>query len=655
MQRLNLSLSKPVWLDKPADVVRLGVEVREFGHVAVDTETTGLDIIRDVPLFVGLATPKGRYALRTDSDAFDALSDFISDPNITKILHNTKFDWHMLENRGLKVLGPKHDTLVMAAMSDTSRSSKQLKDLNVSLYGADDPRALRYKDFKSTFGKVTKKKSAEELLKGAPLDKVVQYVTCDAWSTLQNYETLKKQLAHVQNWRGQDLWSLYLQYEVEFTDLLWESERVGTRLDVGELQRLKKEWTEEAQTLEVKFAIACGKPINIRSTPQLRQYFLIDRGLKSLRLTSGGEKGDPVESLDATTLAYWAKELKIEEAAMVLRYRVVNRLVTTYCDSLLESVDAKGRVHTTLNQVGAETGRLSAENPPLHQIPVRTKDGKKIRKCFIADDGMVLIVRDYDQLEMKLTAGLSGDENMIAICNAGKDIHSGNASIAFGKPYEDIMEAVRKKDLPDELKELLTEYDLECLEDRRKSKTIGFGTLYGEGLLKLAIQLGFDVSTFSKKREAIDKAREVRAQFFAPFQKVSDFVDRTHREVEKNRCVQTLLGRFRALPAGSLLKTPAYYEAQRQSFNTKVQGSAADVVKLAMLKIRRDPFLKRVGARQLLQVHDEIMLECPTEFAKDANERFANITENWNEGTGLTLPVRLTTTGKQALNWADAK
>lgn len=649
MRRLNLSLSKPELLTSTEDVLAACAQFREAGTVAIDTEATGLDHVNDVALFASLSDGKRRVAVRADSQEFEALASLLQDPQVVKALHNAKFDAWMLANRGMKMVGPWHDTLVMASMSDSSRSSKKLKDLLVSLYGPNDPRTLQYADFSETFGKVTRKKTAEMLIKAAPIEKVVQYATCDAWGTLQIYHTLRKQLQGIRTWRGDTLWNLFETIEVPFTEILWGMERQGIRIDVGRLEQLKADWTKELQDLELRFAQAVGRPINIRSNPQLSEYFLLEKNLSTARRTGGGESGEAKASLDKVTLGIWA-EAGIEEAKLVLHYRQLDKLVGTYTDPLLAARDSRDRIHTSFTQL-VDTGRLASSDPNLQNIPTRTKDGKKIRECFITEDGMRLGVYDYDQLEMKLAAVLSNDPNMLRIIQEGKDIHSGNAAVAFNVPYEAIMAAVAAKDALGAARQRgeegvpLTERLLELLVYRDRAKTIGFETLYGGGIRKLALLLGCSV----------DKAIEIQTTFFAPFQVLLQCIKQTHAEARENLSVQTITGRYRALPAARYDNTPAQAEAFRQSWNSKVQGSAADAAKLAMIRVWDDRHLQELGNRLLLQVHDELIVEFPTEHGDEVDALVRHHMEHAFDSVGLALPIPLTSSGKWAANWAAAK
>jgi len=457
VQRLNLNLDRPQLLTTAEEALQACAYFRERGAVAVDTETTGLDIIRDVPLFIGLSDKIRRVAVQVNTPACDALQELLGDERVVKILFNAKFDAHMLANRGMKLAGPWHDVMVQAAMTESGRSSNQLKDLMVIVYGADDPRSLQYADFSGTFGKVTKKKTAKELLESAPIERVLQYVTCDAWGTFQLYETLSAQLHHIRTWRGQELWRLFHDIEVPYTKVLWDLERTGIRIDPDHLEKLGAAWDIELQGIERKFAQEVGRSINIRSGDQLRDYFILEKGLVTPRKTKGGESGEVKSSIDKVTLEIWANQ-GIEAAALVKRHRELGVLRSHFIKPLISLRDNRDRVHTTFTQM-VRTGRLASDSPNLQNIPVRSEDGKKIRYAFIASEGMVLLDRDYDQLEMKLAAALSGDKNMIAIINDGKDIHAGNAAIAFeddGAVYELIMEGVRLKDaelpIPPELK-----------------------------------------------------------------------------------------------------------------------------------------------------------------------------------------------------------
>ncbi|NMC34651.1 MAG: hypothetical protein GYA36_19690 [Veillonellaceae bacterium] len=649
MQRIQLDAPEPIWLDDPKAVAGVVRGLRESkAPVALDTETTGLDITRDVPLYISLATPEIRVVLEAQNA--EPLRELLQDEDAILVAHNWKFDAHMMANIGIPIRAKAHDTLVKAGMSDSSRSSLKLKDLGVSLYGADDPASIRYGDFASIFGRPGKGETAGDLLKKAPRQLVVDYVANDSWLTARIDRTLNTQLQRITNWRGMTLWDLFVQVEEPFTHLLWDIERQGVKIDVAKLEQLKVEWTRRIEELEKEFASIAGRPINLSSPSQLRQYFLLDKGLTTNQFTNGGESGEMRQSTGKASLALWAEQ-GIPEAKILQQYRELRLLRSTFVEGLLSKRDANDRVHGTFNQVGTETGRLSSTDPNLQNIPTRTDQGKRIRECFIAEDGNVLGVRDYDQLEMRLAAAISGDPVMIKIIREGKDIHSGNAAIAFDVPYEAIMEAIAAK----EAKQQLTDEQKQLLVFRFRAKTIGFGTLYGEGLLKLAGQLGFDISTDEARKKAITEARKIRDRFFSSFHVLLADVQRTHRLVEKDLFVQTLMGRIRALPAAALRDTPAYFKALRQAYNTRIQGTAADIAKLAMLRIWRDPDIRREGGRLLLQVHDELMVEMPKLTSQSVFERMGRHMQESYQDMGVRLPVPLTSGGGIASNWAEAK
>lgn len=667
MQRIQLGVPPAEFFTNPTDILRAFDSMAAGGIVAMDTETSGLDIVVDEPLYVGIATLDRRIAFSVDSQdpdiegrarrisAFQQALDKY--PNTVVAMHNAKFDMHMLKNAGVVLPGTVHDIRVMAGMSDSSRSSLELKQLAVIVYGANDLESIRYLDFVENFGRPGKRGkvhvTAADLLRAAPVDKISDYVTADSWTTFKLHRTLESQLREIRTWKGQTLWDLFNTYEVPFTRLLWDCELTGMRVDAHALSHLKTEWEKEIETLEKEFCTLAGRVINLRSTDQVRKYFLLEKGLKVVKYSAGGESGEVKASTSKDALAVWANQ-GVREAQILTRFREVDQLLKNFVRPLIRKAgyDKRSRVHTNLNQVGAETGRLSSSDPNLQNIPVRTDDGRKIREAFIAEEGNCLVVRDYEQLEMKITAGLSGDRAMLQIIHEGKDIHAGNASIAFNVPYEEIMEAVRLKEEIEEAhakgletNAKLTPEQKKLVGYRKDAKAIGFGTLYGEGAKKLSIQLGC----------TIEEAKAKRKLFFSKFTAVQDLIQKTHLRVQRELQVQTLMGRVRALPAAGMRDGPAFWKALRQSFNTEIQGTAADIAKLAMLRIWRDERIRELGGHLLNQVHDELIVECPISAADEINDRMEMHMRDCVKDLGVALPLEFTSSGRPCPNWAAGK
>lgn len=652
MQRIQTSNPPVVFVNNHETLAGYVRGFREGGVVALDTETTGLDIIQDAALFISLSTEDTSIIIHRSLAA--GLAPLLNDPDVVIPMHNAKFDMHMMANIGVPFGGAQaHDTIVMAGMSDSSRSSLGLKELAVSLYGEDGARAFRYKDFAETFGSPNKKKgeTTADLLLKAPKEKLTYYAGSDAWATVVMYPVLKSLLQQIHNWRGIDLWSLFLGIEVPFTRLLWDCEREGMKVDLPRLRELEQLWSERISEIEKEFAKLAGRPINLRSTPQLRQYFLVDKGLVSNKFTDGGKSGEAKASVDKDVLAEWAAQ-GVPEVKLLKEHRELSVLLNTFVKAPLSRADQRDRLHTTLNHVGAETGRLSSSDPPMQNIPIRTALGRMIRACFIAEHGHRLIVRDYDQLEMKIAASVAGDTAMIEMINAGRDIHAGNATIAFDMDYDLVMEAVRLKDMLEEEEakgiksgRKLAPEQKAMVKARKDAKNIGFGDLYGSGIQKTARQIGCSVE------EALAK----KAKFKAAFPHVAKDIVRTHEYAKKHHCVQTIMGRFRALPAAAMLRGPAFAKAMRQAYNTRIQGSAADIAKLAMLRVWGDPRIRELGGKLLLQVHDELIVECPEEAADEINERMGYHMEHCLDDIGLRFPVPLTTSGRPCPNWAAGK
>jgi DNA polymerase-1 len=632
------SLPEHEWVDRPEAAAELLEKCLEQPWVALDTETTGVDTTRDRVIDWSLAYPGRRVAL--SGKLLHIFLPLFQHEKIIKIFHNCKFDMHILANSGINVKGPVHDTMVMSRLENTERSGSgghSLKHLaGDGLFPKNDPRHVTYESpFKGT-GK-NRIKNYQDLLERDG-NAAREYASLDAASLVFVYEELKQRLQEQAAWEGQSMWEFYLDKQVSFTEALYNCERRGVLIDVGYLEEKQIEAEAAITDLASTFNRSAGKVVNLSSPKQLREVFFDKWKKKPLTYTDGGASGIKKPSLGEETLRKWADQGD-PNAQVLLEHRKLSKLSGTYLKGLLGLADDYFRVHTTLNQEGTETGRLSSKEPNLQNIPRPKTDVYKIREAFIPPPGKLLIVADYDQLEMKLMADFAEEQSMIDAINTGKDMHCTTAALMYDTPYEAVAEAKRR----DDARENLTATDRQLLTYRQNSKTIGFGLIYGEGPNKLAGQLGI---TFKEAEELIEK-------FFTPFPGVKTFIEDAHQYVKNHGLVRTLSGRPRHLRSGINSEDWGMVaRALRQAVNAIIQGSAADIVRDAMILCEFDPLLQELECLQLLQVHDELMFECWEENVLQAMPR---IQELMVQPYSDVLKVKLTAEPHCGFSWVQAK
>jgi len=609
----NISLPDSEYFDHESPGLQnLINEVAAQKELAIDTETTGLIRWKDLPLYWSLAWGERRVTLNASTlHFFKAVFD---DPSKRWILANAKYDAHILANVGILFAGELADTQVMHALLYEERSHR-LKDMAIHLLG------WRWSDFQDTFGKIGKRQSASDVIKKAEHENfnlLVEYAANDAWGTLNVYRELRQQLqdAHTDSlFRDkppyiETLWDLYTKVELPFTKVLWRCERNGILIDQQYLQDIAPRALEEIAGLEKQIVKEAGYLLNPNSPLQLRKYFFEEyraangATLRPVKMTQGGKSGVRVASVDSDFLAHYANEVPM--AGLLLRHRELSKLHGTYVVGLNSVCDTHGRIHTSFNQDIARTGRLSSSDPNLQNIPRPDNDKWKLRGAFIAPPGYKLVVADYEQLEMKLLACASLEPGMISVIKNGWDIHMGNASIIFGIPYDEINEArtidkgVKSGELPEEA---LTPRVHECLLARSASKTLGFGLVYGMGHKKMAHALNIT------PEDALSKI----AQFKQAYPAVDSFTREAVEEAEELGYAFTILGRRRNVSQMMSSRKDERLQGERIAVNTPIQGSAADVAKMAMILCDQAQLETRFGARMLLQIHDELVFECPTD------------------------------------------
>lgn len=634
-------------------------ELQDQDTIAIDTETTGLKVWKDMPLFWSLAWgPHKRICLTADT--LPLFHDVFRDETKRWVFANAKFDMHMLANAGVDIAGDCVDTAVMHALL-YEEESHSLKDMAKQILG------WRWTDFFDTFNPLmvpdptkapktlksgalsqpTRRETIQEMLLRVHRDdlpKLVDYASNDAYGTLRLYEKLREELARTNIYSLYPEWlptmeHLFFCTEVPFTKVLFTCERNGIYVDRPYLQNLRGPMWAEHEALKREMVQLSGDPnFNPNSTDQLRDYFFKYEGLKPLMFTKGGKSGVKNPSVDKGFLEHYEHESRM--AACVLRDRKLTKLIGTYIDGADEHLDPQSRIHTRFNQDVARTGRLSSSDPNLQNIPTPEKDKFQLRGAFQATPGAKtrLIVGDYSQLEMRLLACATATEtnpqgarDMIQVFLDGKDIHMGNAEMVFGPIFErkygwkltyDFLKEAKKVDggvkegkLPPEAR---TDRHEKALFARNAIKSVGFGLNYGMKEGKLARQLGIS------KDEALD----IINAYLGTYPAVSDFYDDAIAETEQTGFSFTLLGRRRFHPAIHSHNKLDRWSEQRKCVNNQIQGTAADAVRLAMIRIWKAGFDKKYGCKMLLQIHDELIFECPDETADEAMAEIKNIMEH---------------------------
>lgn len=689
MKKWTLDRPEPIWVNSVQKVREVKEKIARTHVVAIDTETDGLDIARSRPRFWSLATDlNSRYFL--EDTMLPVFAPVFADPSIDWIGSHTKFDAHMLQNAGYNLAGNLYCTLVMDRLLDPD-NDHGLKESYEREFGEN------MATFAATFfprskktGKPTKppKKSLIDIMEGVwdtNPKRVIEYASLDAWASLRLFYKLAGQLDEQTTWTGQSLWEIYLEYEMPFTKVLLDCESRGIQIDVPYLQSLEPKIREEMDVVSRQLNKAAGQPINPNSPKQLQELFFGKMGLKPLAWTSGGRSGNKKPSVAVGVLETFAG-FGVAEAQMVLRYRKLTKMLGTYVIGIIDRLGPDGRLHGSLNQHVTDTARLSGTEPNLQNLPRPSSDEFKIRQAFIASPGMKFLSADYAQLEMYLMGHFSGDKGMIRNIREGLDIHAGNAALVWGVPYEDIIQARRDKDAGKKL----TAGQKQLLEYRQFAKVVGFGLNYGKGAKLLASELRlhekFGPSVRKRiererpgsneeyieaaiERKARKEAQKIIDVYFERIPGVQKFIDVTHYRAAETKYVESIIGRRRWLRQIMSMDDQLAHEkiamdngdracwcmrcrdsraGDRRSVNTIIQGSAADVTMMAMLKCHSDPWLSE--CHMLFQVHDEINFEVPTEIADEAAKRIQHNMEH----PGLELCVPLKAEPSIGYNWVEA-
>ena len=590
------------------DLQALTDKMTAAGRFAVDTETTSPHPMQAHLVGVSMAcephaayyVPCGHRYLGAPSQldretVLNGLRPLLENPEIEKIGQNIKYDAIVLERHGINLKGIAYDTMIASYLLNPSKRSHGLDQIALDFLGHKN---ISYEE-------VAGKGRQQVTFDMVPLEKAVPYACEDADITLLAFEDLAPRIEALA------LQDLMERVEMPLIPVLMRMEMNGVLLDTERLQRLSESFQNQLKGLEADIHTLAGEPFNIKSSQQLGLILFEKLGLPVQKKT----KKKTGYSTDVEVLTKLAEMHELP--ALVLRHRALAKLKSTYVDALMDLIDPQtGRVHTSFNQTVTATGRLSSSDPNLQNIPIRTTEGREIRKAFVPPEGWRILSADYSQVELRILAHYSQDQILIRAFEADEDIHTRTACEVF-----DITPPM----ISDEL--------------RRHAKVINFGIIYGMGPFSLAQDLGI-----SQKM-----AKTYIDNYFNRYQGVKHFIDQTIETARATRQTSTLLGRIRLLPEIGSRNHNLRQFAERTAVNTPIQGTAADLIKLAMIEVDQRLSDEKYRARMLLSVHDEIVLEAPLEEIEPVGALVRFAMENVWE---LAVPLKVNLA--VGANWSEA-
>lgn len=573
-----------------------------------DTETTSLDYMQAEVVGMSFAIEPGEAAYlpvahvypgapeQLDRDwVFEQLRPLLEAPDKAKLGHHLKYDRNVLLNHGIHLRGIAYDSMLESYLLDSTASRHDLDSLC--------QKYLSHTNIK--FADVAGKGSKQLTFDQVPLEQAVPYAAEDADMTLRLHRLFWPRLA-----AEPALKTLFEDCELPLLEVLAEVERNGVRVDVDMLKQQSRELAERMQTVEQEAHEAAGGPFNLGSPKQIQAILYDQQQLPVLAKTPKGAPSTAEAVLQELALDYPLPRL-------ILEYRSLSKLKSTYTDKLPGQVDPRtGRVHTSYQQAVAATGRLSSSDPNLQNIPVRTAEGRRIRQAFIAEAGNVVMAADYSQIELRIMAHLSGDAGLVAAFAQGEDIHRATAAEVFGTSLEQVSS-----------------------DQRRSAKAINFGLIYGMSAFGLAKQLGIGRA----------QAQAYVDLYFRRYPGVRAYMDRTRELARQQGFVETLFGRRLYLPEIAARNAQRRQAAERTAINAPMQGTAADIIKRAMLRVADWIRAEARDVIMIMQVHDELVFEVPEAFRQTAETA---IRERMESAAQLDVPLVVEVGVGQ--NWDEA-
>ena len=612
-------------LDDPAELPALVSRLREAPIIGLGTETTSSEPHEGILVGISLAaTPEEVWylpfghrdpgggslgSLGAGSDASTAvrnlppltdgalapLYQLLTDPTVLKAGHNLKFDWQVLRRAGVELAGVAYDSLLESFVLDPGRRSHAIDTLCLEHLG----RALQ------TYQEMTGKGKSEISFAEVAVPQAANYCGMDSATALALHRFFAPMLTEMQ------MEPLLREIEMPLLEVLVDMEWEGISIDLALFRRLSNELGRDLQRLEEEIARVAGTDLNLNSPRQLASVLFEQQQLPVLKKTKTGPSTDADVLEQLATMGH-------ELPRLILEYRELQKLKSTYVDALPLRINrTTGRIHTSFNQAGAATGRLSSAEPNLQNIPIRTPRGEAIRAGFVPRPGWVFLVADYSQIELRIMAHLSEDPAFIEAFRQGGDIHRQTAALIFNVP-------------PDQVNG----------DMRARAKTINFATIYGQGPFALSRQLNI----------SLEDAKEFITRYFERFSGVRAFLDRQIELARQQGYVETLFKRRRYIPEIKERNFNQRSYGERNAQNSPLQGSAADLIKLAMVRIHRAIRQRGLESRMLLQVHDELVFEAPPHEVAALGELVREQMENV-----APLRVPLVVDIGTGPNWLEAK
>ena len=576
--------------------------------ISFDTETDALDAMRARLVGISLAVEPGKAAyIPVGHDypgapaqlplqqVLDALRPLLQDPAKKKLGQHGKYDLHVLRRHGVQVQGYHDDTMLESFVLNSTATRHDMDSL-----------ALRYLGYNTIkFEDVAGKGAKQIPFSQVGIDEASRYAAEDADITLRLHHALRPQLQ-----AEPSLDSVYRSIEMPLVPVLTTIEANGVHIDTAELRRQSQDLSSRMLAAQQKATELAGRSFNLDSPKQLQAVLFDELKLPAVVKTPKGQPSTNEEALEAIAEQH-------ELPRVILEYRGLAKLRSTYTDKLPEMVNPDtGRVHTSYHQSGAATGRLSSSDPNLQNIPIRTEDGRRIRRAFVAPDGCQLLAADYSQIELRIMAHLSEDPGLVRAFEQGADVHRATAAEVFGRALEDV-----------------------TANERRAAKAINFGLMYGMSAFGLARNLGIDRG----------QAQDYVALYFSRYPGVRDFMERMRQQAREQGYVETLFGRRLYLNDINARNQGLRAGAERAAINAPMQGTAADIIKRAMVSV--DQWLRDSGApaRMILQVHDELVFESEAGFTEELRK---HVVEHMSQAAQLRVPL-VVDTGVGS-NWDEA-
>jgi DNA polymerase-1 len=650
--RFRLDVPPPETLDTEELVAALLDDL--YNHtdvVAYDTETSGLEWKAEV-YTIQLAYHSAKYGdRRVFIPVYKAehrltflpmLKPWFENPRYLKIAQNAQFDRRIMANHNIEVHGLYADTLKLHHTYN-EEGEHGLKSMAYKLKG------LHLIDFKDIFGKSPSAAATIDVFETNSPElrmRALEYATLDAWATLEVYEWLRKQMKE-ERWNCPDSlqaigvpknpswWDQHLCFDVPFIEVLQKMEWRGVPFNKQVLLELEKPMIADAAKLAKEINDEYGTNVNFNSPTQVSEFLFGQLKLAPLKKTT---KGWSVDEETMNELLGQGHDI----ARRILAFRKLEKNRGTFVSGMIKHIQRDGRIHSSL-QATTVTNRIRGREPNLLNLPNVEKDEYHIRKAIEAPPGYVIVCVDESNLEMRLAACMYGDEGMVQAIAEGKDIHAMTAALMYGLNYDDVIKAKKSKEKTAQQHDLVLK--------RGAAKVTGFGINYGITAAGLSVQL----SEVLKRVVTVEEAKDLIALYLETRPGIARGIKFYHNQLYSEGCVYTRLGRRRTPSRAFHASRSDREAAKRQATNFPIQGTAADLLQLAMLEVEEDKELKHLGAEMILQIHDELLVLTPEENAEPTYKRVKAIMENPKGWPGLPYGMQLVADGGWAKNWFEAK